>query len=105
MTFEEWWINIALGLECVKKMPENPVHVAYMAWQAAQPQWRPISTAPTDEFILMYLPLAHGDYEIHLLAITEYGLVDTFNDMTTYGTDDFTHWCSVPKPPTKEGER
>lgn len=72
--------------------------------KAAQPQWCSIETAPKDEFILMYLPLAYGDYEIHILAITEYGLIDIFDDVTTYGIDDFTHWMPLPEIPTKDTE-
>lgn len=57
MTFEQWFTATYGELYKDYILQEALKEIAFNAWQAAQPQWQPIETAPKNgEMILVCLP-------------------------------------------------
>ena len=85
-------------------LKNEAIEEAYRLWQAAQPQWQPIETAPREEAILVFCK-----------AIPERGIEQTVEKLWFYTGQDHptsknrfcicdtaTHWMPLPPPPPQQ---
>ena len=108
MTFEEWWDKLTSNSAewtILERM------AAKYAWEAAQPKWRPIETAPTDgtmvrvgwwenndwyedsDYIEDGAWIRHADHYDHFLAVG-------IKDMTGPKEESpYQYWMTLPEPP------
>lgn len=99
MTFIEWWQKLGIfhGRDTVSGLIE-PMAFAALTWEAAQPRWRPISTAPEREHMLILVDdmTATGNtYDGNWWATMPNGDVYELDSPPT-------HWMPLPQPPKEQ---
>lgn len=121
--FEQWWAVAAKNLIADGKDDELDLaameSIAQLAWDAAQPQWQPIETAPKDGPFLvhggMYRSELYADSKTREAVIVSgrapYTMFHNKGDILFYVADanypeewvvNPTHW--MPLPPAPQGE-
>lgn len=106
MKFEEWWENFWGPTN--GRVGVNVREIARESWEAAQPKWQPIETAPKDlgDRIESFVLLSESGDVIHGGWYEEIDGEGVWFDRL-YGEpiDDerITHWMLLPRP-TKELE-
>ena len=97
MAFEEWWENNSrdIILEAainsdINKENDRERIVAVTAWEAAQPKWQPIETAPHKEEVLLKFPTNDICNGSSLDGVRWYHKFEVTEDQPT-------HWMPLPK--------
>lgn len=97
--FYDWWSDYYDEHFAGKWVAHETKKAAQAAWQAAQPRWRPIETAPDRQEIMIYME----EQELVCTATR-----DGNNWWFTVGNGDIyeidypiyiTHWMPIPQPP------
>lgn len=123
MTFDEWWEDNARYTADVLFPPKErncKKRLANKAWQAAQPQWQPIETAPKNQNILLGLFNNHNKWRTMRGSWFSKEEIDEYWENpedfeagwyeVSVEADDTpncwptapSHWMPLPEPPTKE---
>lgn len=98
-TFEEYWSHwssLYLSEEGSESLFES---IAEKAWQAAQPQWQPIETAPKlGERFLVHCEGGHLEVAFNLRGKI---IGDSGSNTLTLKDKGYkpTHWMPLPPPP------
>lgn len=112
MTFEEWWKNNsrvkAARENCLKLTLGGAKDIVREAWKAAQPEWRPIETAPMGKRVLVKrfghepeIRRIVRDAEGDIVAIRDCGrrvLISVF-DAYMELPKQIIQWVPLPEPP------
>jgi len=105
MNFEKWFdenydkvMDVRIGKESIKK-------ICLIAWQAAQPQWQPIETAPADDLFIGLCSLYTG-YSDNENVVTVCDRLQFYNEQNGefYSFDEemnekLLQWQPLPSPP------
>ncbi len=108
MNFEKWWAtNPPLKNKSSQSLAAHAFakEAARLAWQAAQPQWQPIETAPQDKTMVDIYSKSLGrlcDYQLNFngsghkfyMGLGESGFV----------VWDATHFMLIPQPPESKND-
>lgn len=102
MTFEEWWKRRENSLANM-----SGIASAKAAWQAAQPQWQPIDSAPKDESEIILCDESVGESYSGYFEITPNYWGEIGFQISTYRYAGYrenrirhpTHWMPLPEPP------
>ena len=91
--FGDWWLD-NWAEEGLSGLTQT---IAYEAWQAAQPKWEPIETAPVKGWFLAYDLKSTWRGNVPPVCIVKWDKESTnFKDALGTIRSNITHW--MPKP-------
>lgn len=100
MTFIEWWqkLGIFYGRDTVSGLIE-PMVFAALTWEAAQPEWRPIETAPKDTAIICCNELGNVGEACFISSVSNPAWYWAADVMAAPEWLTPTKWMPLPNPP------